>query len=135
MYDSVLNVRGLADVLEAIKQVWSSTFSERVMAYRRRHGLPSREFALAVLVQQMIDARQSGVMFTCDPTTGHTDTVLIDAVIGNGAALVQGDVDATPTVSGRATCTSSVRHVRTAAIDSGAEHPVWNRMKRDRRRS
>ena len=90
MYDSVLDVRGLADVLEAIKQVWSSTFSDRVLAYRRRHGLPSHEIALAVLVQQMIDARQSGVMFTCDPTTGDTDTVLIDAVNGTRSGAGSG---------------------------------------------
>src|SRR5690606_34352612 len=40
MYDSVLNVQGLDSVLDAIKRVWSSLFSERVLAYRHRHRLP-----------------------------------------------------------------------------------------------
>ncbi|MHB8953000.1 MAG: PEP/pyruvate-binding domain-containing protein [Pirellulaceae bacterium] len=126
MYDSVLNVRGLAGVLEAIKQVWSSSFTERVLAYRRRHGLPFHRIDLAVLVQQMIVARQSGVMFTCNPITGDTGIIRIDAVLGNGSALVQGDVDADAyrvrKSDSRILCETPVGMV----CDAGSEHHAGN---------
>jgi phosphoenolpyruvate synthase/pyruvate phosphate dikinase len=95
MYDSVLDVSGIDAVLEAIKQVWESAFGERALAYRTYHGLPLNQIAMAVIVQRMIAARQSGVLFTCDPRTRASETIVIEAVTGTGAKLVQGDANAT----------------------------------------
>lgn len=94
MYETVLHVQGITEVLEAIKTVWSSCFSERAISYRRRHGLPVNDIHLAVIVQQMVDCLQSGVMFTRDPSSSAQSDVLIHAVAGNGDRLVQGLVDA-----------------------------------------
>jgi pyruvate,water dikinase len=43
-----------------------------------------------VVVQQMVDARAAGVVFTADPATGRRDLMVIDAVAGLGEALVDG---------------------------------------------
>jgi pyruvate,water dikinase len=93
MYDSVLDVQGADATLEAIQQVWASFFGHRALAYRRRHGLPAADVQLAVIVQRMIAARRSGVMFTCDPVSGDRDEIVIDVVPGSGAKLVQGEQD------------------------------------------
>ena len=42
---------------------------------------PTR-LALAVVVQRLVDAEASGVMFTADPVTGATVRILIDAALG-----------------------------------------------------
>jgi pyruvate,water dikinase len=43
-----------------------------------------------VVVQQMVDARAAGVVFTADPTSGRRDLMVIDAIAGLGDALVDG---------------------------------------------
>jgi rifampicin phosphotransferase len=93
MYESVLDVCSLDSVLTAIRQVWSSCFSERAIDYRRRHALPLHSTGMAVVVQQMIRARQSGIMFTCNPVTGSLDEICIDAVTGHGQLLVHGQTN------------------------------------------
>jgi len=94
IYESVLNVRGATSVLEAAKRVYASYFSDRVIAYRHRIGIQAPAAGLAVIVQAMIQARQSGVMFSCNPATENANEIVIEAVWGHGEALVQGQVNA-----------------------------------------
>lgn len=81
-------------VAEKIVAVWASGFSERIMAYRREHGLADSAKAPAVLVQRMVDAEVSGVAFGADPVSGRRGTAVVSAVRGVGLALVSGEVDA-----------------------------------------
>ena len=48
----------------------------------------------AGLVQHMIDADRSGVMFTCDPATGDPHKIAISALYGAGEGLVSAGLDA-----------------------------------------
>ena len=43
MHDTVLNVRGIDAVLAAVKEVWSSAWSDRAIAYRRQRRIPVGE--------------------------------------------------------------------------------------------
>ncbi len=88
IYESVLNVRGVEHVLEAVKRVWVSTFAQRVIAYRRALELDPLTSGMAVIVQTMIDPRQAGVMLTCSPATGDPHVVVINATYGVGEALL-----------------------------------------------
>jgi phosphohistidine swiveling domain-containing protein len=88
MYESILGVRGRDDLLSAIKRVWMSALSPRVMAYRQHHGLPPLDSRMAVIVQQMVDAECSGVCFTCEPMTGSRQRVFISSLWGLGEGLV-----------------------------------------------
>jgi pyruvate,water dikinase len=45
---------------------------------------------MAVLVQEMVEADYSGVMFTADPLTGAADRLVVEWVPGLGDVLVQG---------------------------------------------
>jgi pyruvate,water dikinase len=79
---------------EKIVAVWRSGFSERILAYRREHGLEGAATAPAVLVQLMIDAECAGVAFSADPVSGRRGHAVVSAVFGLGTALVSGEADA-----------------------------------------
>jgi rifampicin phosphotransferase len=87
LFTTVLNVRGDAELVEAVRECWSSAFNARVSSYAGSE--PPR---LAVLVQPMVAAKAAGVVFTADPVTGERDCVVIDAVVGIGERLVSGAV-------------------------------------------
>ncbi len=88
--DTFLNVYGASELLEKIKLCWASLWSERAVAYRRDHGIEETPLAMAVVVQAMIDAEVSGVMFTRSPT--GSDELVIESNWGLGESVVSGDV-------------------------------------------
>ena len=91
MHDSVLAVRSQTELFEAVRRVWASAFSDRALAYRAERRLACTDIAPAVIVQQMVDASQSGVAFTCNPATGNVQELVASAVPGLGQALVSGE--------------------------------------------
>jgi rifampicin phosphotransferase len=126
-FESVLNVRADEDVREAIHTVYRSRRNERVRAYSQAKGL-SAEHEIAVIVQQLVDAESSGVLFTANPVTGQRDQAMISAAWGLGEAIVGGLVTpdtlvvdkATGRVLTRETADKQVMTVR-RATKSGAE--------------
>ena len=91
--DTYLNVRGLEDLLAAVRDCWASLWTARAMAYRARQGIDPASVSLAVVVQQMIDAESAGVMFTANPSNGHRDETVISAAWGLGESVVSGSVN------------------------------------------
>jgi phosphohistidine swiveling domain-containing protein len=94
MHDSFLFLRGAERVGHAIRDVWASAYHERAVIYRREQGLACDQIAVAVVIQRMIDAHASGVMFTCHPATGNVHQTVIGAVYGLGEGLVGGTLAA-----------------------------------------
>lgn len=88
-HDTVLGVTTFEELERAVLQCWASAFSQRAVAYRAHVG--AREPRMAVLVQQMIEPRCAGVVFTRSPDA-RSDDVIIEAVAGRGEALVSGRV-------------------------------------------
>jgi len=88
-HDTYLNVPAAA-VLEHVKRCWASLFSERAVAYRLRNGIDGRKAGMAVVVQQMVFAQTSGILFTADPATGNRKVSAVEASFGLGEALVSG---------------------------------------------
>ena len=82
--DTYLNVRGLEDLLVAVRDCWASLWTARAMAYRARQGIDPATVGLAVVVQQMVDAEAAGVMFTAKPSNGRRDETVISAAWGLG---------------------------------------------------
>ncbi|MCK2220054.1 PEP-utilizing enzyme [Actinomadura sp. ATCC 31491] len=89
--DTFLNVRG-DTLLEAVRRCWASLWNARAVAYRDRQGVPHEDVALAVVVQELVDADAAGVLFTADPVTGALDETVINASWGLGEAVVGGAV-------------------------------------------
>ncbi|HEX6678078.1 MAG TPA: PEP/pyruvate-binding domain-containing protein [Actinomycetes bacterium] len=90
LQDTYLWVRGEDAVVDRVRACWASLYSVESVSYRRRRGLPEEAMAMAVVVQRMVDARCSGVMFTRSPTTGDRSVVAIEASWGLGSAVVSG---------------------------------------------
>ena len=88
-HDSYLNVCGPQAVTEAVQRCWASALTERAVHYRQQHGL-STEVGVAVLIQQLIRADVSAVVFSADPRTGDRDQIVINATWGLGESLVGG---------------------------------------------
>jgi pyruvate,water dikinase len=88
-FETVLNVYTDEEVRRAIHTVYGSRQSERVQAYSRFKGMePTHE--VAVVIQELVRAEISGVLFTADPVTGQRDQAMISAAWGLGEAIVGG---------------------------------------------
>ncbi len=81
-FTSVLGVRGLESVCDAVADVLASTDSEGVTAYRE-HQHDVRALTMSVIIQEMVEPVVSGVAFSKNPITGLSETV-IEAVEGSG---------------------------------------------------
>lgn len=85
---TVLNVRSVASLREAILEVWRSGRTEAALSYRKKLGVTSPP-RLGVVVQAMVLSDVAGVMFTKNPITGADERV-IEAAWGLGEAVVSG---------------------------------------------
>lgn len=91
--DTYLNVIGPDHLLGAVVDCWSSLWTARAIGYRLRNEIPGADVGLAVVVQELVAAHASGVLFTADPLTGIRSHTVIDAVPGLGESLVSGQVE------------------------------------------
>jgi pyruvate, water dikinase len=91
LQDTYLNVSGVDDILEGIRKCWGSLFTPRVLVYRQNKGFDHSTVKLAVLIQKMVDAVVSGILFTRDPNTGENH-MIVEAGWGLGEAIVGGEV-------------------------------------------
>ena len=93
--ETYLNVRGEAQLLEAVRKCVASLFTNRAISYREIKGFDHMNVALSVGVQQMVrsDIGAAGVMFTLDTESGFTGVVLINAAYGLGEYVVKGRVN------------------------------------------
>jgi pyruvate,water dikinase len=90
MFETYLNVRGIEEVLEKIKKVWSSAFTPRAIAFRVNKGLAILGDELGVAVPKMVNARASGIAFTVNPVDGDSSKITIEANWGLGEGVVSG---------------------------------------------
>ncbi len=91
--DTYLNVIGAETLLEAVKKCWASLWTARAVGYRARNHVPQDGMALAVVVQRMVAAEVSGVLFTANPLSGRRSETVIDAAFGLGEGIVSGQVE------------------------------------------
>lgn len=92
-HDTYLNVVGVDAVLDAVRRCWGSLWTPRAVVYRARNGIDHRGVRLAVVIQAMVDARSSGVLYTANPVTGCRKEVVVDASTGLGESVVSGAVN------------------------------------------
>jgi pyruvate,water dikinase len=90
-YRSFIRVEDVDEVIRSVRRCWASLWLPTVRAYRRRHGIPSSDLEMAVILQQMVEPDWSGVAFTRDPE-GVSGAMRIEVVPGLGDALVSGRV-------------------------------------------
>jgi pyruvate,water dikinase len=93
--ETYLNIRGIENLLAAIKLVFASLYNDRAIAYRVHHGFNHAEVALSAGIQRMVrsDKAASGVIFTIDTESGFENAIFITSSYGLGEAVVQGAVN------------------------------------------
>src|SRR4029077_6948945 len=92
-YETLLNVPR-ERVGEAVRACRDSASAQRVVAYREAKDIAGSPSGVAVIVQEMVDAKAAGVAFSADPIRGVRDRVLVSAVKGLGERLVSGQAAA-----------------------------------------
>ena len=93
--ESFLNVHGIDEVLEKIREVFASLYNDRAISYRVHKGFAHADVALSAGVQRMVrsDLGSAGVMFTMDTESGFPDVVFVTSSWGLGEPVVQGAVN------------------------------------------
>ena len=89
-YETYLGVTSLSDCIEAIKKCWASLWTERAYDYRQNNGFDHSTINMAVIIQSLIEADASGVIFTANPVNGYKSRMIIEVVPDFGDALVSG---------------------------------------------
>ena len=112
MNETLLNVRGTAAVLAAVRRCWSSLFGARTVYYRAKRGFDQAGMDIAVVVQRQVEATRAGVMFTIDPASGARDRLVIEGAFGLGESVVSGSVSPDRYVVGKDGLAIEQREVR-----------------------
>lgn len=101
--ETYLNIRGQTALLEAIKKCWASLWTARAIAYRIKNNIDQNTVALAIVVQEMVNAEFAGILFTANPINGRRDEMVINASWGLGEAIVGGLVSPDAILANKAT--------------------------------
>ncbi|MSU75844.1 MAG: hypothetical protein EXS55_05015 [Candidatus Magasanikbacteria bacterium] len=80
------------NVVERVKQCWSSLFTPRAIFYRHEKNLIDHYVSVAVVIQKMVQSEISGIAFTVHPVTEDYDQMIIEAGLGLGEAIVGGQI-------------------------------------------
>ncbi len=88
IHESFLYIKNSESVINHVKKVWASGYHERALIYRQENNLSIHPVPMAVIVQRMINAQSSGVVFTINPTNFNVDELVISSLYGLGEGLV-----------------------------------------------
>ncbi len=91
LHESYVNVRGIDSIMEHIRLVWASLWSDAALLYRDELGLDIKHSSMAVLVQELVAGEVSGIVFSKGPE--NNNQMVIEAVHGLNKGLVDGDVE------------------------------------------
>jgi len=87
IHESYVNVPS-AEIIDKVKLVWASLWSDRSLLYRVEKNLDAGKSAMSVLIQVMEPASISGLTFTADPATGNRERIIVEIVSGSLDQLV-----------------------------------------------
>lgn len=91
LFQTCLNVQSMDEIACAIKTCWAAIFDERIQQYMQKHRITDT-LRMGLILQCLVPAEKSGVIFTVDPVQGRDTEMLIEACFGLGEALVSGQV-------------------------------------------
>jgi pyruvate,water dikinase len=91
--DTYLWVQGGDQVIQDVRRCWASLFTARAIDYRIKNNFPHEKVLISVGIQEMVNSRTAGVMFTINPTNGDQSKVVIEGSWGLGETVVSGSVN------------------------------------------
>ncbi|KAK9146046.1 hypothetical protein Sjap_005949 [Stephania japonica] len=92
LYESIPNVSPSNPTIfgNAVARVWASLYTRRAVLSRRVAGVPQKDAAMAVLVQEMLSPDLSFVLHTVSPTDHDRNSVEAELAPGLGETLASG---------------------------------------------
>jgi pyruvate,water dikinase len=87
---TLLNVKGMPELLKSIKKCWGSVYTARAAFYRAKKGFGFKAIPTAVVVQKQVMSDRAGVGFTVHPMTGDRGQIVIESSYGQGEEIVSG---------------------------------------------
>jgi pyruvate,water dikinase len=91
LHESYLNIRGSDAILEHVRKVWASLWSDAALLYRQELGLDVEKSSMAVVIQEIVIGDRSGVAFSENPNDSSQG--VIESVYGLNQGLVDGAVE------------------------------------------
>jgi phosphohistidine swiveling domain-containing protein len=91
LHDSIVGVWGLEQVLEAVRSVWASLWTDRALLYRRELGIDPDSSTMAVVIQRLVEGQISGIAFGSHPV--RPEQLAVEAVHGLNQGLVDGTIE------------------------------------------
>lgn len=90
--ETYLCVMSETDLMDAIRDVWTSVLTTRAVLYLQGKKVPLNQVKMSVIIQQMIPSDVAGVMFTANVVSKDKSQVMIDSTWGLGEPLVAGKI-------------------------------------------
>jgi pyruvate,water dikinase len=115
LHESYVNIKGVDKILDHIRKVWASLWSDAALLYRQEIGLDVKKSSMAVVIQEIIVGDKSGVAFSKSPNDDSQG--IVESVYGLNQGLVDGAVDPDRWIMGR-------EH-RTVISHTPAERTHW----------
>ena len=78
------------EILQNIKKVWISSFSDHIMEYRKEQKINNKINVPAIIVQKMVNSEKAGIAFSANPINHNKNEIVISATFGLGNSLVDG---------------------------------------------
>jgi pyruvate,water dikinase len=91
LHESYINISGIDAILENIRKVWASLWSDAALLYRQEIGLSVEKSTMALVIQAVVPGDRSGVVFTQNPNDASQG--VIESVYGLNQGLVDGKVE------------------------------------------
>ncbi|MBN2259777.1 MAG: hypothetical protein JW702_04495 [Clostridiales bacterium] len=92
LFKSYLQVKGIDSIIDHVISVWSSLKSPEFEAYWKHIMQMGTSPHMAVVIQEMVQAKYSGVVFTKNPVTGLSE-IIIEAGLGFGEVQAENHQD------------------------------------------
>ncbi len=115
--DTYLWIEGADKVIRRVQRCWASLFTPRAISYRIKNNFPHDKVFISVGVQQMVNSKAAGVMFTLNPIDGDLSKIVIEGSWGLGETVVSGSVNPDKFVVDKVVMETTDRTVSTKHIE------------------
>ncbi|MBL7206505.1 MAG: hypothetical protein ISS36_02805 [Candidatus Aenigmarchaeota archaeon] len=87
--NAILSAQGMGQLGKSIKRCWAGLFSPRAIINSKNKGYQNFPL-IAVIVQKMVNAEKSGILYTSNPDNGNAEQMVIEAMWGIGSSVSAG---------------------------------------------
>lgn len=111
IFSTELNVRKYEELVQSVKRIYASMFSDDVVAYANRMNVDLAEAKISVVVQKMVQSEVAGVVYTTDPITQDKTKLSIEAVYGLGDVISLGEITPDTYVLNKKDLSTAEKHI------------------------